>query len=310
MRKKLEENYTELENETIEAMARSHFTAREFRVMLAVLRLTNGFHLTENRIGINYLCQLTGMPRQHIWESLKTLQERQVLARDSKGLIAWHGPTLWKLVTPISDNNATQIPPEMSPPGVTEKAVFGDKNVTDLVTSTSPPREPPKENLLKKTLKKTPSGGLRKKRNPDPNPVFSEIFQEMRDYLHYPEKTPEDPIPSYGKEAQAIKRMLTRGFTREDILACWKGKVSQRGGEFVSMTWVNEDISRRKDSYGAARGQRLREPGRHPQQAQPPVRSVTEEDLESGRASWDGRTVTWADEERDKAGGSALPDLP
>ena len=53
-----------------------------------------------------------------------------------------------------------------------------------------------------------------------------------------------DPIPNYGKEGKAIKRMLTRGFTREEILDCWKQKVSQRGGEFVSMTWVNEDIGK------------------------------------------------------------------
>jgi len=58
------------------------------------------------------------------------------------------------------------------------------------------------------------------------------------------EKGAIDPIPNYGKEGKAIKRMLTRGFTREEILACWKGKVSQRGGEFTSMTWVNEDIGK------------------------------------------------------------------
>lgn len=74
------------------------------------------------------------------------------------------------------------------------------------------------------------------------DPVVNEIFEEMRTYLGYPDKISQDPIPSYGKEGQAIKRMLTRGFTREAIVACWKSKVSQRGGEFVSMVWVNQDI--------------------------------------------------------------------
>ncbi len=32
----------------------------------------------------------------------------------------------------------------------------------------------------------------------------------MRTYLGYPDRVKEDPIPSYGKEGQAIKRMLTR----------------------------------------------------------------------------------------------------
>ena len=100
------------------------------------------------------------------------------------------------------------------------------------------------------------------------DPIVNEIFTEMRKFLGYPEEcvagsryptekstkeeslTPAktkaiDPIPSYGKEGTAIKRMLTRGFTREEILACWKDKVSQRGGEFVNMTWVNEDIGKK-----------------------------------------------------------------
>lgn len=101
------------------------------------------------------------------------------------------------------------------------------------------------------------------------DPVINEIFFEMRRFLGYPEKvcggealpaieenqamTAEssvDPIPNYGKEGKAIKRMLTRGFTREEILACWKSKVSQRGGEFVSMTWVNEDIGKKGGKGG------------------------------------------------------------
>jgi hypothetical protein len=74
--------------------------------------------------------------------------------------------------------------------------------------------------------------------------TVNEIFEEMRSYLGFPDKITQDPIPSYGKEGQAIKRMLTRGFTREAIVECWKSKVSQRGGEFISMIWVNEDIGK------------------------------------------------------------------
>ena len=104
---------------------------------------------------------------------------------------------------------------------------------------------------------KTPDGARKKRADP----VVNEIFSEMRRFLEYPEgkvcggealpaieenqamtADRRDPIPNYGKEGKAIKRMLTRGFTREEILACWRSKVSQRGGEFVSMVWVNEDI--------------------------------------------------------------------
>ena len=99
-----------------------------------------------------------------------------------------------------------------------------------------------------------------------------EVFAEMRKTLGYSEKVRggealpaieenqamtadrRDPIPNYGKEGKAIKRMLTRGFTCEEILACWKAKVFHRGGEFISMTWVNEDIGKqefeRRDKAG------------------------------------------------------------
>jgi hypothetical protein len=83
--------------------------------------------------------------------------------------------------------------------------------------------------------------------------TVKEIFTQMQVYLGFPEKISQDPIPSYGKEGQAVKRMLTRGFTREAIVECWKGKVSQRGGEFVSMTWVNQDIGQPEKQKGGAR---------------------------------------------------------
>jgi hypothetical protein len=99
----------------------------------------------------------------------------------------------------------------------------------------------------------TPKGGQRNAQPPsEKDSKVNDIFAEMRAYLGYPGKVSEDPIPSYGKEGQAIKRMLTRGFTREAIMECWKGKVSRRGGEFVSMIWVNQDIGQtRKQKRGS-----------------------------------------------------------
>jgi len=90
----------------------------------------------------------------------------------------------------------------------------------------------------------TPKGGQRTAQSSEKDSIVSQIFAQIRAYLGFPDKVSQDPIPNYGKEGQAIKRMLTRGFTREAIVECWKSKVSQRGGEFVSMTWVNEDIGK------------------------------------------------------------------
>jgi len=65
----------------------------------------------------------------------------------------------------------------------------------------------------------------------------------MQKTLGYLDKTNKDPIPNYGKEAKAIDRMKSRGYSEEDIFKAWKTKVEARG-VFVSMVWVNEDIGK------------------------------------------------------------------
>jgi len=67
------------------------------------------------------------------------------------------------------------------------------------------------------------------------------IFEIMRRYLGYPEKTEKDPIPNYGVEGKAIKRLLMRGFTAAEVLDYWKKRVDARKG-FVSMVYINQDI--------------------------------------------------------------------
>jgi hypothetical protein len=94
-----------------------------------------------------------------------------------------------------------------------------------------------------KTTSKTTSDNIPSKKEPRAPKLSSRpIFAEVQKYLGYPEKTDKDPIPNYGKEAKAIDTMLKRNYTEDEILAFWKKKVDARGGVFVSMVWVNEDI--------------------------------------------------------------------
>lgn len=73
--------------------------------------------------------------------------------------------------------------------------------------------------------------------------VVNAIFERMRAYLGFPGALEKDPIPNYGQEGQAIKRLLTRGYTPEEILTYWQGRVDKAGG-FVTMVYVNQDIDR------------------------------------------------------------------
>lgn len=91
-------------------------------------------------------------------------------------------------------------------------------------------------------------------------PLVAVLLSEMKAFLGYPDKTGKDPIPNYAREGQFLKKMLGRHFTREEILSCWKSKVQQRRGEFVSLAWVNEDIAAYVESGRNETGRRGEKP--------------------------------------------------
>jgi hypothetical protein len=78
----------------------------------------------------------------------------------------------------------------------------------------------------------------------------------MRRYLGYPERIDKDPIPNYGVEGKAIKRLLMRGYSPTDVLEYWKKRVDTRKG-FISMVYINQDIG------GPATGGRAVQTAKH-----------------------------------------------
>ena len=209
--------HTQLENETLEALAKAPLTARQFRVVLALLRLTNGFHLTENRVGTKYLSQLTHLPRQHLRETLNSLAGYQVIARDVRGMVAVHGPALWNFDTPFGTPIGVN---PLAPPSVSNQAnpvtPPGDPPMTPpSVSPMTPPGDPPKENPLKKTLKENIAERSKKGRTEKamPDPRVTEVMTTLEGERGW-------KSPSYAAEAGAVKWIL-RDYTPEDLLGCW-----------------------------------------------------------------------------------------
>ena len=162
----------------------------------------------------------------------------------------WEHGVIWcqhlvQNLAPVYQNRRRD--PPIKPDLTTGELVSTCRNASPSPISTKEMRQSKvKQSRVKNTI--TPKGVPRQTRhtNNKKNATVKEIFHEMQEYCGFPGRIEVDPIPNYGKEGQFIKRMLTRGFTREAIVECWKEKVSQRGGEFVSMVWVNEDIGKAK----------------------------------------------------------------
>ena len=153
------------------------------------------------------LYQFSGLPTQHIWLNVSALLEgvKRILPKGQSGYYRKGKVGITERVKPFPITKTTNI---------------------DYPTETTP---------------KIPRKGPGKPSEKDG--IVSAMFTEMRAYLGYPERVPQDPIPNYGQEGIAIKRLLTRGYSSEEILKYWRERVDKAGG-FVTMVYVNQDIGR------------------------------------------------------------------
>ena len=269
--------------ETMEALARARFTNQEYRVVIALLNETDGRVRDERELTSSSWQALTLLSRQHVHETLGRLIPLNVIACDGQRYRVNH-PNDWdpKLFQP--QRLARRAVVSLRSFLHAEKEKHNFRWLSTIVRSVPNHGRPPRPEGVRQQGRKrpqprtvsspttdalggttggdekrrditTPKGVARRKGRAPPDPRVKETLTAMRTEFGFPEKTDIDPIPNYGAEGRHIKRMLTRGFTPETILSVWRGKISKRRGEFVSMHWVNEDIGKE-----VRRG----EPGEHP----------------------------------------------
>ena len=70
----MENGYTRVANELLEALYRARLGGREMRVVLAVIRLTYGFLRKENAISLGKLAEMTGLRKERLSEVVKALE--------------------------------------------------------------------------------------------------------------------------------------------------------------------------------------------------------------------------------------------
>ncbi|RUM87194.1 MAG: hypothetical protein DSZ24_06740 [Thermodesulfatator sp.] len=75
----VENGYTRVANELLEALCRAQLGGREMRVVLAVIRLTYGFQNKESAISLGKLAKITGLRRERLSEVVKALERKNVL---------------------------------------------------------------------------------------------------------------------------------------------------------------------------------------------------------------------------------------
>lgn len=77
----VEDGYTKLSNELLDALVRHSFSSRQYSVVLAVMRKTYGFNKKTDDIGLSQIEKMTGIFKTHLSKTVRELAEMRVLIR-------------------------------------------------------------------------------------------------------------------------------------------------------------------------------------------------------------------------------------
>lgn len=84
----IENGYTPIANELLEAFYQRSFTAAEFKIILFVMRYTYGFSRKEHELSLNYISKGIGVSKRYVSSALKKLIEDNILL-----VVKEHGDT-------------------------------------------------------------------------------------------------------------------------------------------------------------------------------------------------------------------------
>lgn len=82
-----ENGYTAIANEILEKLLQFRIDGREFRILLAIIRKTYGFHKKKDRIPLSQLADMTKISRHHICKIVKDLEAKKLIIVDREGMI-------------------------------------------------------------------------------------------------------------------------------------------------------------------------------------------------------------------------------
>ncbi|CAG9172453.1 replication protein [Cupriavidus respiraculi] len=146
----LEDGFTRIANELMDALLGAGMTSRQWAVAMAVIRKTYGFNKKSDDIGLSQIASMTGIAKSHVSVAIRELEGRGILTRSvgrfghvlgiNKCHQEWSGVT--KSVTPQTSQKA-RVPVTESVTGVTDSVTvtesvssyrIGSERVTEPVT--------------------------------------------------------------------------------------------------------------------------------------------------------------------------------
>lgn len=100
-----EDGYTRIANELLEAVLSAELTARQLKIVMAVIRKTYGFNKKSDRITNTQIADITGIHHTHVCKAKNELLERKILITNGREIGVNKVVSEWK--NEISQNSKT-----------------------------------------------------------------------------------------------------------------------------------------------------------------------------------------------------------
>lgn len=225
----LENGYTRLANELLDALLCAGLTARQWAVVMAIARKTYGWNKTRDDIGLSQLRLLTGIDKAHLSRAVRELESLGIVHREP----GTHSHTLginkrhkeWRLL-----NQQPQLPKEQplpnQQPGVAESATLG---VAESATQGLPNQQP--QNTSKDKGKTTPKETL--------SASLRESFDRF--YAAYPKKRKKAQAEKAFAKLNPDESLLQTMLEAVEVAKRSRDDWRKDGGQFIPYpaSWLN-----------------------------------------------------------------------
>ncbi|QIB26072.1 replication protein [Caloranaerobacter azorensis] len=75
----LENGFTRIANEILEALAKTKLNGTQFRIIMTIFRYTYGFHRKEHEMSETFIAEAVGITKRQVRRELKTLVDNKII---------------------------------------------------------------------------------------------------------------------------------------------------------------------------------------------------------------------------------------
>jgi phage replication O-like protein O len=147
----LENGYTKIANELLEAICRIRLSDYEHRVFWFIIRKTYGYKKKEDWISQKQIAEDTGIVKQHVWRTIKKLLAKNMIIKTNRKIGIQKDYSQWKLPKQVTFKNKKKLPKQVTQ--VTHTGYPSNPKRLQKVTHTGVHKRK-KENIQKKTIQK------------------------------------------------------------------------------------------------------------------------------------------------------------